>query len=74
MYNIFKWDGKVIPPEEMEQWCKDHNTKLVKVRYTKTTPNIFSGKIDTHEKIIEMPEIFLNNMRFSSDERYEVVK
>lgn len=68
MYNRFEYNGEVIT--DLEQFCKDHNTKMIKVKCITKSPNVFSGKIDTFETIIDMPEIFFNNMRWRSNEQY----
>lgn len=52
----FSWRGK--PIHDIHEWTKARGEKMVKVRATRTFPNIWTGKIEKTVSESEMPESF----------------
>ncbi len=52
----FAWKGK--PIKDIQAWCKDNNTKMIRVKWSRRVPNLFAARIDDEEYEEEIPESF----------------
>lgn len=76
---FFFWRGE--PITDIKNWCKEHNTKMIKLRKVRNRPTVLDcvTKNDIEQEpieIVEMPEEFWNTLRQSSTDfyRYEELK
>jgi len=59
-FSVFKWRGEKIT--NIKEFCKEHNSDLVKVEITKT--ELFGNRTMIVSKEIEFwPSVFLDNLR-----------
>ena len=60
----FRWKGKLI--KDIDKFCKDHNTKMIKYKGEREVPSMFSGKMVKEVQEGEMPEMFFDNLRMTN--------
>jgi hypothetical protein len=70
----YQWNDEPIP--DIRAWARERGELMVRVRKTWQEPNVFAGRFDVREEIIEMPVSFFNGMRFGGprDERYTEIE
>ena len=71
-FEVYLWHNE--PIEDIHQWCKDRNEKMVKYKCTKYGVNTFTCKTVQEVSYGQMPETFWNCLRMSDGCVYEEVK
>lgn len=76
---FFFWRGERIT--DIEAWCKEHNTKMIKLRKIRNRPTVLDciTKNDWEKEqmeTVEIPEKLWDILRQTSDDlyRYEEIK
>jgi hypothetical protein len=70
----YSWNGEPIP--DIHAWCRERGEKMVRVRKTWREPNLFAGRFEDREEVMEMPEAFFKCIRFGGmrDENYTAIE
>jgi hypothetical protein len=59
MLTVFYWRGE--PIRDIEQWAQTRGEHIVLVEEAVTYPSVFTGRIETEVRQLEMPESFFNS-------------
>lgn len=60
----YNWNGE--PILDIIEWTKNRKEKMIKLRFRRKSPNIFSGTMNEEIWEEEMPESFWNCFRFDA--------
>ena len=72
-YTQYLWRGE--PIKDINKWCEENNTHMVKIKNTRKIPCLFSGEIREEVTVSEMPLLMWEQFGWSGSQGiYELIE